>query len=65
MKKLTDEEVKTLNRFDEYYKHLCNSKVLEAIGMSEDPGELKLLNIGAAIVLALSKSEQKKEDFFA
>ena len=26
MKKLTDEEVKTLNRFDEYYKHLCNSK---------------------------------------
>ena len=62
--KLTDDEVKILHKFDEYYKHLCKSNVLEGIGISEDPGELKLLNIGAAIALTVVKGEEK-EDYFA
>ena len=64
MKKLSDKEIETLNRFDEFYKHICKSKVLEGIDISEDPGELALLKVGAAVVLTLSKSEEK-EDYFA
>ena len=62
--KLTDDEVKILHNFDEYYKHLCKSNVLEGIGLSEDPDELKLLNIAAAITLAVLKGNEK-EDYFA
>lgn len=62
--KLADDELKILNNFDEYYKHLCKSNVLEGIGLSEDPGELKLLNIAAAITLAVLKGNEK-EDYFA
>lgn len=62
--KLTEDEVKILHNFDEYYKHLCKSKVIEGIGISDDPGELKLLNIGAAIALTVIKGEEK-EDYFA
>lgn len=64
MKKLSDDEYKVLNNFDEYYKHLCKSNVLESVGISEDPDELKLLNIGAAIALAVIKGNEK-EDYFA
>ena len=64
MKKLSDDEYKVLNNFDEYYKHLCKSNVLEGIGISEDPDELKLLNIGAAIALTVIKGNEK-EDYFA
>lgn len=62
--KLSEDEIKILNTFDEYYKHLNQSKVLEGIGMSEDPGELKLLNIGAAVALTAIKGKEK-EDYFA
>lgn len=62
--KLTEDEVKILHNFDEYYKHLRDSRIIEGVGINDDPEELKLLNIGAAIALTVIKGEEK-EDYFA
>ena len=62
--KLTDDEIKGLNTFDEYYKHLCKSKVLEGIGIETDPDKLTMLKIGAAVALTILKGNEK-EDYFA
>ena len=62
--KLTDTEIKSIHTFDEYYKHLCKSKMLDGIGISEDEQEIKFLNAIIAGVLTVIKGKEI-DDYFA
>lgn len=64
--KLTDDEVKIIHNFDEYFKHLEESKLLIGVGIAkeEEPDKVFILNAAAATALTILKGKEV-EDYFA
>lgn len=66
MRKLLAEETKVINNFDEYFKHLEESKLLIGVGIANEDEPDKVFILNAAIAAALTVLKGKEvEDFFA
>lgn len=66
MKKLSVNEVTIVNNFDEYFKHLEESKLLIGVGIANEDEPDKTLILNAAVATALTILKGKEvEDFFA
>lgn len=64
--KLTDDEVKIIHNFDEYFKHLEESKLLIGVGIVKEDEPEKAFTLNAAVATALTILKGKEvEDFFA
>lgn len=64
MTKLNEEECRVVNDFMEYYKHLKKNNIIQAAHGDFD--NIDLLNIGAAVALAVKKKvEEVVSDPFA
>lgn len=61
MTKLSEEECRVVNNFMEYYKHLKTHNIIQAA--HGEVGDIELLNIGAAVALAIKKKEQTDDPF--
>jgi len=66
MRKLLAEETKIINNFDEYFKHLEESKLLIGVGIvnEDEPDKVFMLNVAVATALTVLKGKEI-EDFFA
>ena len=66
MRKLLAEETKVINNFDEYFKHLEESKLLIGVGIAneDEPDKVFILNTAVAAALTVLKGKEV-EDFFA
>ncbi len=63
--KLTDSEIKIVHNYDEYFKHLEESKLLIGVGVvnEDEPEKVFTMNVAVAAVLAVLKG--KEEDYFS
>lgn len=64
MKQFSEDEIKIMHNFNEYYGLLKESGVTKGVTGIEDPTELMVINAGIATALTTIKGNEK-EDYFA
>lgn len=57
MNKLTDNECKIANNFNEYFRHLEDSGLIKGVTGEKEETRLFFLNVGLAIALTVLKGD--------
>lgn len=66
MNKMSNEDLKVVNNFTEYFEHLQESKLLIGVGVVDEEDTDKVFALNTAVATALTVLKGKEvEDFFA